>query len=553
MIESSPQRLLLASLTGLLYPLCFPNFDLNWVAWILLLPLFLATEGSTLCQAFCLGWLAGGLAFTGTMSWVVTAMHRYGQLPFATSYALMVLLCAYLGLYVAFFAWAFTWMRMMAPQQAFLSAPFLWVALELSRTYLLSGLPWGLLGYSQYNWLPVIQVADHTGVYGLSFLVVLINAALAEACLWAWGQVRRRAVRGFPWFTTGTALLALALALSYGFSQLPETTQTVAPLAKNDRVLRIGVVQANIDQGQKWDAAYRAQTLNRYRRLTEEVAADNDLIIWPEAATPFVFEQEPLYRAEVQNLALAHKVPLLFGSPTIRFHQNGRPYLLNSAYLLSPEGEILGRYDKRHLVPFGEYIPLRPILFFLEKLVVGIGDFEPGRTPALLKVPVLDSKNDQVKTSLVRVGVAICYEVTFPDLVRDSINAGADLMVTITNDAWFGDSAAPFQHFSMVVFRAVENRVAFARAANTGVSGFIDPYGRILQATPVFTTMSISGQIPVGTKATFYTKHGDVFAYSCVIISSFFAGAALRRQRYIGRTQKRVKSKKSCLTSCVRE
>ncbi len=521
MIESFPRRLLLASLTGLVYPLCFPNFDFGWLAWIVLLPLLIATDGSSPRQAFWLGWLAGSLAFIGTMAWVVTAMHQYGQLPLVASYALMVLLSAYLGLFVALFACLVTWIRKAEPQLAFLGAPFVWVALELGRTYFLSGLPWSLLGYSQYQWLPVIQIADHTGVYGLSFLVVLINAALAEMGLWIGARARRWTVRGFPWLTTASALLGLGLTLAYGYGRLPEPhapTRTVS--TGTDRTLRIGVVQANIDQAHKWDAAFREQTFDRYRRLTTEVAAGNDLVIWPEAATPFVFEHEPLYRTEVRSLALANKVPLLFGSPALRYYPDGHPYLLNSAYLLSAKGEILGRYDKRHLVPFGEYIPLRPLLFFLDKLVVGIGDFEPGRTPALLEVPVQDPQEAPGRGAPLRIGVAICYEVIFPNLVRESVQAGADLMVTITNDAWFGDSAAPFQHFGMVVFRAVENRIAFARAANTGISGFIDPYGRILEATPIFSMVALSGRIPVGTEKTFYSKHGDIFAYSCVIIGA---------------------------------
>jgi apolipoprotein N-acyltransferase len=220
--------------------------------------------------------------------------------------------------------------------------------------------------------------------------------------------------------------------------------------------------------------------------------------------------------------------PLLFGSPALRYFADGRPYLLNSAYLLSSDGELLGRYDKRHLVPFGEYVPLRSILFFLDKLVEGIGDFEAGTVPAVLALPPKANHATEAAPGAppARFGVVICFEVIFPNLVREFVRDGAEFMVTITNDAWFGDSAAPYQHFGMVVLRAVENHVAFARAANTGISGFIDRYGRILNATPIFTEAAVEGRIAIRNAPTFYSHYGDVFAYGCVIISGIFLLAA---------------------------
>jgi len=210
--------------------------------------------------------------------------------------------------------------------------------------------------------------------------------------------------------------------------------------------------------------------------------------------------------------------------------------LLNSAFLVSADGRILDRYDKIHLVPFGEYIPLRDILWFLNKLVVGIGDFLPGNAPEVMQGPGG------------RFGVVICFEVIFPDLVRHFVDLGADYMVTITNDAWFGRSSAPYQHFSMVVLRAVENRVYFARAANTGISGFIDPFGHVLQRSGIFTEATLTGEIRTGGPRSFYTAYGDLFAYACVILALFapvFAGRPTRsgktvRARYtVGRDHAR--------------
>lgn len=512
----------LAALTGLLYPLCFPDYDLGLLAWVVLIPLHLALQGAAPRRAFWLGWLAGTIASAGLMGWVVTAMHQYGKMPLAASYPVMWLLAAYLGAFVALYALTLAKLRAALPSLASLAAPFIWVALELLRTYLLSGLPWDLLGYSQYKLLPVIQIADVTGVYGLSFLIVLVNVALADLVRWGLARTGGQPTP-LPRLTPTLALGALAATLGYGVAVIGKFEPP-----DDGPALRVGLVQANIDQAQKWDKAYRQATLDRYIRLTGEAAGDSDLLIWPEAATPFLFEQEWPYRIEVTGLVQRLGVPLLFGSPALRYFPDGRPYLLNSAYLLSTDGEILGRYDKRHLVPFGEYIPLKSsLLFFLDKLVEGIGDFEPGPGPTLLAVP--PSANGALPPQPPRFGVAICYEVIFPDLVREAVAAGADFMVTITNDAWFGASSAPYQHFGMVVLRAVENRVAFARAANTGISGFIEPTGRIVKATPIFQERTVKGLVPLATGRSFYTEHGDIFAYGCAIIAGIFLLAARRR------------------------
>jgi apolipoprotein N-acyltransferase len=467
------------------------------------------------------------------MFWVVTAMHLYGKVPVAISYSLMLLLATYLGLFVALYTAGLAWLRKSFPRYALLGAPFLWVTLEWLRTYLFSGLPWDLLGYSQYQWLPVIQVADHTGVYGISFLVVLVNVALTDVQQWSLERFRPSSREmpavPFPWPTPATAVLALAVTLWYGQAHLKDSSSTSSASS-----IRIGLVQANIDQAHKWDAAYRRETLDRYQRLTEQAATNVDLLIWPEAATPFLFEREPDYSREVLRLVETHRAPLLFGSPALRHYPTGRPYLLNSAYLLAPDGTVRGRYDKQHLVPFGEYIPLKSsLLFFLDKLVEGIGDFEAGTAATVLSVSDKPDMPPAVPAegSSPRFGVVICYEVIFPNLVREFVAGGAEFMVTITNDAWFGASAAPFQHFGMVVLRAVENRRAFARAANTGISGFIDSQGRILSATPIFEERAVTGVISTERTVTFYTSYGDVFAYACVIITGLLAAVAWRRRR----------------------
>ena len=516
---SRTHGLLLAGVSGILLPFCFPRFDFNLLAWIALIPLHFAIEGRRKSQAFWTGWLAGTIGFTGIMAWVVTAMHLYGKVPLAISYAILLLLAAYLGLYVGIYGAGLVWFRGLIPRYGLFLAPCLWVSLELLRTHLLSGLPWALLGYSQYRQIDLIQFADHTGVYGVSFVIVLVNVALAELMLWLMPLFRGFRPAALPWELMTAAALLLILAWSYGL-----WLSTGTPLSDVARTsLSVGVVQPNIDQAVKWDTAYREETLRRYENLMARLDTSSDLVVWPEAATPFLFEREPEYQLRLIALADRAHASLLFGSPALRYYPDRRPYLLNSAFLLSPEGHLVGRYDKQHLVPFGEYIPLKSsLLFFLDKLVEGIGDFEPGPGPTILSVhPQSRSSGPTSETSSVKpvkFGVLICYEVIFPDLVRRLAANGAEFFVTITNDAWFGDSSAPAQHFSMVVFRSVENHLAFARSANTGISGFIDPFGRIVEATPIFTEQTLQGRLQTWAPRTFYSRHGDVFAYGCVIL-----------------------------------
>ena len=514
-----PVRLIvLAATTGILLPYCFPRYDLGLLAWVALIPLHIALDGlSRRRQAFWLGWLAGIICSTGIMSWVVTAMNTYGKVPLVFSYGIMLLLTAYLGLYVGIYSAGVVWFRMLMPRYGLFAAPCLWVTLELLRTYVLSGLPWSLLGYSQYRQLDVIQIADHLGVYGVSFLIVLSNVALAELYLWLMPLFRGFRPARLPWELVTTAAMLVSLSWAYSTSLIASET-----MEHSKANLQVGVVQPNIDQAVKWDQAFREETLRRYDRLTESFGYGVDLVVWPEAATPFIYEREPVYQLQLVAMANRASAPLLFGSPAVRFDQERKPFLLNSAYLLSPDGELLGRYDKQHLVPFGEYIPLKSsLLFFLEKMVEGIGDFQAGPGPTILSFQLKES-DGVAPARRVKFGVVICYEVIFPDLVRRIAGSGAEFLVTITNDAWFGDSSAPAQHFSMVVFRSVENHLAFARAANTGISGFIDPFGRIIVASPTFTQTALQAEIPVRQTKTFYSRHGDVFAYGCMLISLLF-------------------------------
>jgi apolipoprotein N-acyltransferase len=257
-----------------------------------------------------------------------------------------------------------------------------------------------------------------------------------------------------------------------------------------------------------------------YKRLTlEALKLHPDLVIWPETATPFYFmakrERDLVLSQDLVAFVKENRVPLLFGSPTYEIKPTRQIVGLNSALLLSAGGQVEAQYNKMHLVPFGEYVPLKHILFFVGKMVESIGDFGSGSDYTVMTVPYGAGERRE-KTKLCTV---ICYEIIFPGLVRQFVDRGAAIVTTITNDAWFGRTSAPFQHFSMAVFRAVENRVPIARAANTGISGFIDSRGRILETSGIFTEAYLMHTLAPGSTKTFYTSHGDVFSYLCIIAS----------------------------------
>jgi apolipoprotein N-acyltransferase len=498
------RSLLLAAFSGLLLAVAFPSLDLHLLAWIALLPLFLALRGQTVRNGFWLGGAAGIVYFAGTVYWVTNSVHFYGGVPIVPAMLITLLLCAYLALYPAVFGAAAVHIRKNHPSLFFIAAPALWTALELARTFVFSGFPWSLLGYSQYLALPVVQITDITGVYGVSFLIVLVNAGLTEFI------TDRKSYPGLI-----VVLVVMLFVLGYGSVKLRLPEQRAG--------IKVSVVQGNIEQDIKWDPAFQGKTLATYKQLTREALKEQpDLVIWPETAVPFYFSgvgpTDQALTADLGAFVKQNRVPLLFGSATYEVKPNRQIIGRNSAFLLSADGQVEATYHKIHLVPFGEYVPLKNVLFFVEKMVQAIGDFQAGDDYAVMRVPY-----GRTETKLSTV---ICYEIIFPDLVRRFVDKGANVITTITNDAWFGKTAAPYQHFSMAVFRAVENRVPVARAANTGISGFIDAQGHILAASGIFIPARLTHSIVPGNEKTFYTRFGDLFAYACVLVS---LGLIIRR------------------------
>ncbi len=488
--KSIPRRdYLLALLSGVLYALSFPKAGLWPLAWVAFIPLFLACRHKSPGRAFRLGFVTGLAGFGGLLYWINIVVTRYGHLPWLVSLFLFLLMIAYLSLYPATALCITRWaeVRGVSPLLLF---PLAWTSLEYLRSFALSGFPWGTLGYSLYRVLPLIQIADITGVYGLSFLIALANMVLF--------LVLRRGVRGAPcrWPLSGGLLLAFLLAgtVGYGFHRLKQSP--------DGATLKVALIQGNIPQDVKWDPAFQEATLQIYERLTRRAAASGklDLIVWPESAAPFFVQDEPQLSARIGTLAREAKSGMIVGSPAME-RDGERTRYLNSAFFFTPTGEVGSRSDKIHLVPFGEYVPLAKLLPFVHKMVEGIGDFVPG------------TKYVTFPTGKGDAGVLVCFEGIFPELARGYIRQGSRFLVNITNDAWFGRSSAPWQHLSMYAFRAVENRVPVVRAANTGISSLIDSTGRIADTTPLFQEAVLVGDIRLTNRVTFHTLYGDLFVH----------------------------------------
>ncbi len=492
--------IILAIISGLLLIPGFPPFDLYPVAWIAIVPLLFSLRGKNVRTSFLLGTLTGFVFFLGTIYWVFNSIYYYGNIPAAAGLLLMLALCLYLGLYLGVFSAVFSSLSKKSGFPAVITVPVLWVTLEFLRTYALTGFPWSILGYSQYRFLSLIQVSDITGVYGISFIVASFNGLVHEVLSL---PGRSRTTPLFSRWTIPLNILIfvvmISIVLTYGLWKINT--------ADSGKEIRVSVIQGNIEQGKKWDKNFQREVIDTYKDLSVSALADvPEIIVWPESALPFVFGYDEEYTREFSEFQKGLGTNLLFGSVTAKEIETEKPLFSNSAVLMSPEGKVLSIYNKMHLVPYGEYVPLRRILPFIKKLTAGIGDFVRGREPVIMETPSF------------KIGSLICYEIIFPGLVRKFTDKGANILVTITNDAWFGRTSAPYQHFSMAVFRAIENRVPVIRAANTGISGFIDSKGRIQRSSDIFVKEVLTEDVTIGGPSkSFYSRYGDVFTFLCII------------------------------------
>jgi apolipoprotein N-acyltransferase len=443
--------------------------------------------------------------FTGALYWITTVMITFGDLHPIIAALVNGLLVAYLSWFPACFAFALVRIRRIGPA-GLLLAPAVWTATELARTwpwFFLGGFPWALLGYSQVTVLPVAQLASVGGVYGVSALVALVSAALAYATV----SASRRG-----WIAVAAALATVLATAGWGAARVAD-----GRLTAEGRSTPVGVVQGNIAQEQKWDPAHARDILSIYLSLTREVAAKGArVIVWPESATPYPYEDDPVGAGAIRQVARETGAEILVGSDQIE--RASPPRYFNAAYLIGADGRTLAVYRKMHLVPFGEYVPFKGVLFFAGRLVESVGDFTPGTEAVIL--PLADSK----------ASTAICYEIVYPGLVREFVNGGSELLTTITNDAWYGTSSAPYQHFAQASMRAIEEGRYLVRAANTGISGIVDPYGRVVRRTALFERTALVGEVRFLTVRTIYARIGDSFAYGCAGLT-LAALLATRRTR----------------------
>ena len=492
-----------ALLSGLLFTASIPRFDHYFLAWICLVPVFLARLWLPSKEHFTLGLVAGIAWASGRTYWITETLQLYGALSFAEAVSTNTLLVFYLALYIAFFTASCRYLDFSSPLFAW-SAASIWVLFEWVQNWMISGFPWQLLGYSQYLNPPLLQLGSVTGVYGLSFLIVLFNAALAQA-LW------HRTLSTY----LVLPLIFMASAHLWGLYRLDAIEKSQNP------TIEVGVVQGNIPQDRKWKEDRKTWTTNHYAKLTRQLAAKEkpNLIIYPETALPLYFG-DPFYASYTDTIAaLAPEldIPILVGSLKIDY-RFGKTQIYNRAFLLNTQGEVADFADKVHLVPFGEFLPFPSIFQYLQGLTAESGIFTHGDRHKALTIP------DQPST----FGVFICYESIFPEITRALMALNPDFLVNTTNDAWFGTSSAPHQHLAHLALRAVESGRAIVRAANTGISGLIEPNGRIAYSTPLFETVTFSVDVPLLKEQTIYALYGDIFLVCCAI---FLLTSLLWRQR----------------------
>jgi apolipoprotein N-acyltransferase len=531
-VRNIPSRAwLLALLSGGLQILVFPKPNLYFLSWVAVVPLLYAllrgrggegemfdSEGRslrpfTLWQGFLIAWVCGIIWYLGTCYWVYPVMNNYGKLPAPVAVLITLGYGLIMGVHHGIFGLLIVLMARRSSvgnRRPLLLAPFFWVAVELMRDRII-GVPWNPLGGSQVDNIPFARIAQTTGVYGLSFAIMLVNCAFVAALL-LYGQRRKNLL---------ISAVAAAIALQIGVFAKP------APFVATQQAV---LVQENVpllDQPE-WTPRYFDQTISSLARLSVDAskprpAPENPgLIIWPESPAPF-FIADPRLQQWLVATAQDTNSYLIVGSlgemPAVG--GSDKQQLLNSALVMDPRGNMVGRYDKIHLVPYGEYVPYQNLLFFASKLTREVGDFARGTDR---KVFDLNGTH---------VGVFICYESIFPNEVREFTANGAQVLINISDDLWYGETGAPAQHLQMARMRAVENHRWILLATNNGTTASIDPFGRVVMRAPRNIRTALVVPYAPQNESTFYSRNGDIFAWICVVISLL---AALVRWRYAAPT-----------------
>jgi apolipoprotein N-acyltransferase len=528
-VRNIPSRAwILALLSSGLQILVFPKPNLYFLSWVAMAPLLYAllrgrggegevfdSEGRslrpfTLWQGFVVAWLSGIVWYLGTDYWVFPVMTGYGGLHWLLAAPITLAAAFGMGLHHALFGLLVVLMARrsnVGNRRPLLLAPVFWVAIELVRDRI-TGFPWNLLGNSQVDNVPFARIAQTTGVYGLSFAIMLVNCAFVAALL-LYGQRRKNLL---------ISAVAAAVALQIGVFARP------APFVATQQAV---LVQENIPllSQSEWTPSYFDHTISELVKLSVEAEPRHEpnspgLILWPESPAPFFIEDPRLQRWLVA-MAQDKNSYLIVGSLGETQDASGKRQLLNSALVMDPHGNALGRYDKIHLVPFGEYIPFQNLLFFASKLTREVGDFARG------------SQRKVFDLNGTHVGIFICYESVFPEEVREFTWNGAQVLVNISDDLWYGETGAPAQHLQMARMRAVENHRWILLATNNGTTASIDPFGRVVNQAPRNVRTALVVPYAPQNESTFYTRNGDVCAWLCVVISLL---AVFVRWRYRART-----------------
>lgn len=504
--------------SALLLILSFPNFELWPLAWIGLAPfLLVAARPLKAGRALLLGWLWGAVFFYGTCWWLTYPMIHYAHISAWLAYPLLLLPIALVGLFPALFSLLLSRLVARFGLGAIFAAPLLWVSCEWAR-YAVTGQLWNALGYSQAFHPLLIQPARWGGVYAISFLLLAVNVAVAFLVL-------RRSASAV--ILSVALLISTALALAVGFGQA-----ITGPVLSNATSTLVIAVQPNVPMEGSDDPTAMEQLLNRHlelsiqglRSVPAEVSA-NRLVIWPESPMNFSYSRDPHLRDVVTNFARSNHTLVLLNSLEPAPNEGG----YNSAVMVNEEGRIVAQYDKIRLMPFGEYVPLPHWLPGASSVRGIVGDFTPGSSYTLMPLGAF------------RAGVFICIEAAHPGVARAFTGKGADALINISNDGYLGPTPVMRQHLSNAIFRAVENNRPLLRVTNNGISAYIDPSGKVIEETLGFEATVRAWPVRQNTEArTFYTAHGDLFAYACALITLGLISATFMTRR----TRTRISTKR---------
>lgn len=512
-----PGAALISALSGLALAAAFPPLDLWPLCLVALVPMMLLCRRLSPRRAMVCGAIFGLALFLGLMYWLMVVFVTYGGLHWGLGLLALLLFTWYMSWYPTAWCWLLARWRGSA-FALLLVAPLAWVGLEWLRGHIFTGVPWLPLGMGLYGATPLLQSAEFWGTGGLCLMVVLVNALLALAVA---HLMERRGTRAAPLACLAGVAIILAGGWFWGQARV---SQVRAQEAKAPSIV-VSVVQANQDLNEMWRPGNRRQVVKDHVGLTQMAAAHVErrpwLVIWPESAAPFYFLRDARPSQPALELMKGAGMHLMLGSLGA-VGQGKELKVSNRVWLLEPGGGVQ-YYDKVHLVPFGEYVPLKQILFFVRGVAQIGDDFAVGQEGKTLKV------------AETRTGPLICYESIFPELARQQRLAGARLLVNQTNDAWFGRTSAPYQHMAHLALRAIENRLGAARAANTGVSGFILPDGHVEQTTGLFDKAVRTREMPLMDSETFFTRNGDLLGPAALCLTVLLAAWAMLRGR--GKTE----------------